>query len=125
VLLAEDNKVNQLLARTILEKAGVQVTLADNGLKAVSAAVESAVPFDAILMDLQMPEMDGYEATRTILARLGAASPPIIAMTAHAMSEERDHCLAAGMVAHVAKPIDVRALYALLRQVMQPPTALG
>ncbi len=121
VLLAEDNKVNQLLARTILEKAGVQVTLADNGLKAVAAAVEADVPFDAILMDLQMPEMDGYEATRTILARLGAASPPIIAMTAHAMSEERDHCLAAGMVAHVAKPIDVRALYSLLAQVMRPP----
>jgi CheY-like chemotaxis protein len=118
VLVAEDNRVNQLLARTLLEKAGVVVTLAQNGLEAVTAVVEAPGRFDAVLMDLQMPEMDGFEATRAIIDRLGAASPPIIAMTAHAMSEEKDHCLAAGMVAHVAKPIDVRALYALLSELI-------
>jgi CheY-like chemotaxis protein len=118
VLVAEDNRVNQLLARTLLEKAGVVVTLVQNGLEAVTAAVEAPGRFDAILMDLQMPEMDGFEATRAIIGRLGSASPPIIAMTAHAMSEEKEHCLAAGMVAHVAKPIDVRALYALLSGVI-------
>jgi CheY-like chemotaxis protein len=77
------------------------VTLAENGQLAV----------DAILMDVQMPELDGYGATRAIRARLGPGSPPIIAMTAHAMSEERDHCLSSGMVDHLAKPIDVARLY--------------
>jgi CheY-like chemotaxis protein len=69
-------------------------------------------------MDVQMPVMDGYEATRTLKTRLGAGCPPIVAMTAHAMSEERDRCLAAGMVAHLAKPIDVAALYGVLSQLV-------
>lgn len=113
VLLAEDNRVNQLVSRTFLEKMGVKVTLAQNGREAVELAC-SADRFDAVLMDVQMPEMDGHEATRAIRARLGAASPPIIALTAHAMSEELERCLASGMVAHLPKPIDVRALYATL-----------
>jgi CheY-like chemotaxis protein/nitrogen-specific signal transduction histidine kinase len=114
VLLVEDNRVNQLIALKLLEKVGIEVTLAENGVQAVEAACVGAGRFDAILMDLQMPEMDGYEATRVIRARLGDAAAPIIAMTAHAMLEERERCLAAGMVAHLAKPIDVSRLYGLL-----------
>jgi two-component system CheB/CheR fusion protein len=125
VLLVEDNRVNQLVARTLLEKAGVKVRLAENGLQAVEVMC-GARPghFDAVLMDVQMPVMDGYEATRTLKARLGAACPPIVAMTAHAMSEERDRCLAAGMVAHLAKPIDVAALYGTLSQLVESGGAL-
>jgi PAS domain S-box-containing protein len=114
VLLAEDNPVNQLLARKLLDKVGVVVTVAEDGRLAVEAACAPQAHFDAILMDIQMPELDGYGATRAIRARLGPGAPPIIAMTAHAMSEERDHCLAAGMVDHLAKPIDVARLYELL-----------
>jgi PAS domain S-box-containing protein len=79
----------------------------------------------AFSMDLQMPELDGYQATGTIRSRLGPASPPIIAMTAHAMAEERDRCLAEGMVAHLPKPIDVRTLYALLARWMPRRQATG
>jgi PAS domain S-box-containing protein len=114
VLLAEDNKVNQLLARKLLGKVGIEVTLAEDGLQAVELACDGERHFDAVLMDIQMPELDGYQATRAIRARLGAACPPIIAMTAHAMGEEQDRCREAGMVAHLAKPIDVRALYQTL-----------
>jgi two-component system, sensor histidine kinase and response regulator len=118
VLLVEDNRVNQFLARKLLEKVGMRVTLAENGQEAVERATASAEGFDAILMDIQMPELDGYQATRAIRDRLGPATPPIIAMTAHAMSEERDHCLAAGMVAHLAKPIEVSSLYSVLAKWM-------
>jgi two-component system sensor histidine kinase/response regulator len=114
VLLAEDNKVNQLLARKLLGKVGIEVTLAENGLQAVELACDGERRFDAVLMDIQMPELDGYQATRALHARLGTDCPPIIAMTAHAMSEEQDRCREAGMVAHLAKPIDVRALYQTL-----------
>jgi CheY-like chemotaxis protein len=125
VLLVEDNRVNQLLARTLLEKVGVEVSLAEDGLQAVEAACAGDRPPDAILMDLQMPLLDGYEATRAIRSRLGPASPPIIAMTAHAMAEERDRCLAEGMVAHLPKPIDVRALYSVLARWMPGRLATG
>jgi CheY-like chemotaxis protein len=114
VLLAEDNKVNQLLARKLLGKVGMEVTLVENGLRAVELACGGEHRFDVVLMDIQMPELDGYQATRAIRARLGPACPPIIAMTAHAMSDEQDRCREAGMVAHLAKPIDVRALYQTL-----------
>ena len=120
VLLVEDNHVNQLLAHTLLAKAGIEVTLAENGHEAVELATNPAARFDAILMDVQMPEMDGYEATGAIRARLGVASPPIIALTAHAMAEEHERCLAAGMVAHLSKPINVRELYATLIQCITP-----
>jgi CheY-like chemotaxis protein len=82
-------------------------------VQAVEAACAGDSPPDAILMDLQVPLVDGYVATRAIRSRLGPASPPIIAMTAHAMAEERDRCLAEGMVAHLPRPIDVRALSSL------------
>jgi CheY-like chemotaxis protein len=91
------------------------VALAENGSQAVDLACDRLSRFDWVLMDIQMPELDGYEATRAIRARLGAASPPIIAMTAHAMSDEQERSRQAGMVAHLAKPIDVGLLYRTLR----------
>jgi PAS domain S-box-containing protein len=120
VLLVEDNAVNQLLARALLTKAGVEVTVAENGRSAVERACERGARFDAILMDVQMPEMDGYEATRAIRASLGAACPPIIALTAHAMADEAERCLDAGMVAHLSKPIVVHELYATLAKYLPP-----
>ncbi len=105
VLVAEDNQVNQLLVTTILAKAGMRAEVAANGVEAVQAVHQRH--FDVILMDMQMPEMDGLEATRRIrqLGALGRAVP-IIAMTANAMQEDRRRCLEAGMNDFVAKPID-------------------
>jgi signal transduction histidine kinase/CheY-like chemotaxis protein len=105
VLVAEDNQVNQLLVTTILAKAGMRAEVAANGLEAVQAVHHRS--FDVILMDMQMPEMDGLEATRRIrqLGAMGKAVP-IIAMTANAMQEDRRRCLEAGMNDFVAKPID-------------------
>jgi predicted ATPase/signal transduction histidine kinase len=115
VLLVEDNEVNQLVATSLLGKAGVEVTVADNGKTAVEC-VSSAGTFDVIIMDLQMPEMDGYDAARAIRGVLGPASPPIIAFTAHALLEEKERSLAAGMVGYLLKPIDVPTFYATLAQ---------
>jgi len=105
VLVAEDNQVNQLLVTTILAKAGMRAEVAANGVEAVQAVHQRH--FDVILVDMQMPEMDGLEATRRIrqLGALGRAVP-IIAMTANAMQEDRRRCLEAGMNDFVAKPID-------------------
>ncbi len=113
VLVAEDNEINQQVASELLEAAGVEVCIAPNGCVAVEMA--SAQRFDAVLMDLQMPLMDGLEATRRLREIGGAlAYLPIIAMTANAMPADRARCLAAGMNDHLGKPIDVRRLYALL-----------
>jgi PAS domain S-box-containing protein len=112
ILLAEDNPVNQQVAARILEKRGHGVTVVGNGREAV-AAVEAGEPrFDVVLMDVQMPEMDGLEATRAIRAREKPAGPrlPIVAMTAHAMEGDRERCLAAGMDGYVTKPVDVGRL---------------
>ena len=105
VLVVEDNQVNQLLVTTILAKAGMRAEVAANGVEAVQAVHQRN--FDVILMDMQMPEMDGLEATRRIrqLGAMGRAVP-IIAMTANAMQEDRRRCLEAGMNDFVAKPID-------------------
>ena len=118
LLLAEDNEVNQQIAVELLESAGARVAVAGNGQEAVAqlwASLEDE-PFDGVLMDLQMPEMDGFEATRQIRADPRFASLPIIAMTAHAMLEERQRCLEAGMNDHIAKPIEPEALFHTLRQ---------
>ncbi|GAA0766736.1 hypothetical protein GCM10009107_55080 [Ideonella azotifigens] len=121
LLVAEDNPVNQIVIKQALSSAGARVTLAADGREAVNLVTDSPDGFDAVLMDIQMPEMDGYEATRRI--RLLAPQLPVIGQTAHALQEERDQCLACGMVAHVAKPIDLARLIATLRAVMRQPVA--
>ena len=116
VLLAEDNAVNQKIACRFLEKEGHHVTLASDGRQAL-AAIERE-NFDVVLMDVQMPEMDGFEATAAIraLERDTGKHLPIIAMTAHAMAGDRERCLAAGMDNYIAKPINARALIEVLQQ---------
>ncbi len=102
ILLAEDNVVNQRLACALLTRSGHHVTVAENGREALD--LFRAGKFDVVLMDIQMPELDGLEATRRLRARHGA-DVPIIAMTAHAMDGDRERCLAAGMDDHITKPI--------------------
>ena len=108
VLLAEDNPVNQQVATAFLQAGGLDVTLAQNGLEAVDWVKKTR--FDAVLMDMQMPDMDGTQATRLIRKLPQGVGLPIIAMTAAAMESDRQECLAAGMDAHVAKPIDAERL---------------
>jgi signal transduction histidine kinase/DNA-binding response OmpR family regulator len=126
-LLAEDNAINQQIAVELLEGVGVSVDVANNGREAVEKLLATAgdVPYDLVLMDLQMPEMDGYQATARIRAERRLAELPIVAMTAHAMAEERDRCLAAGMQAHITKPIDPELLYRTLMQFYRPGQAVA
>ncbi|MEY4753729.1 MAG: hypothetical protein RJA44_1404 [Pseudomonadota bacterium] len=121
VLLAEDNPINQELACELMRSQGVEVTLADNGLEALSA-LDAVAPdhYALVLMDLQMPLMDGYEATRRLRENPRYYDLPIVALTAHAMAEERGRCLALGMNGHVTKPIDPSELYAELRRHIRP-----
>ena len=113
ILLVEDNAVNRKLATRLLEKMGHRVTEAHDGAAAVAA--HAAHAYDAILMDMQMPVMDGLEATRAIRAReTGSRHVPIIALTGNAMGGDRDRCIAAGMDDYVSKPIEVAALVAAL-----------
>jgi len=111
ILLAEDNEINQQIAVELLQSQGAEVSVARNGREAVEAVLQATTEkaFDLVLMDLQMPDMDGFEATAMI--RRHCLTLPIIAMTAHAMAEERENCLSAGMNDHVAKPIDPHALF--------------
>jgi CheY-like chemotaxis protein len=137
LLLVEDNEINQQVAKEILEGAGLNVTLANNGQEGVNAVKENE--YDAVLMDIQMPVMDGYQATRKIrewetevrsqkseVRKEGSAlSPkssalPIIAMTAHAMAGDEDKSLQAGMNGHVTKPIDPDQLFATLQKWIKP-----
>jgi PAS domain S-box-containing protein len=118
VLLVEDNTVNLIMAREMLERFGVQVVTADNGRKAVDAALGNE--FDMVFMDIQMPEMDGYEAATAIRRTKGDLELPIIALTAHAFKEERDRCEAAGMNDHLAKPIDPDQLYSVVLRWVHP-----
>ena len=122
VLLAEDNAINQQIAVELLEGVGVAVDVVNNGREAVDKLLATGddIRYDLVLMDLQMPEMDGYQATARIRAEPSLADLPIIAMTAHAMAEERDRCLAAGMRAHITKPIDPELLYRTLTQFYLP-----
>jgi PAS domain S-box-containing protein len=113
VLLVEDNEVNQQIAVELLTRGGAAVTVANNGREAVEAITSAAQPppYDIVLMDMQMPVMDGHEATREIRSEPRYDSLPVIAMTAQAMAEERDQCLAEGMNDHITKPIDPDLLY--------------
>ncbi len=113
ILVAEDNEVNQEVIRELLSGDGARVTLAGNGREAVELVLsQGGGSFDAVLMDIQMPEMGGHEATRRILEL--APDLPIIGQTAHAFAEEKAACMAAGMVAHIAKPLDPDALVELI-----------
>ena len=120
VLLAEDSLVNQKVAVRLLELRGHTVTVAGNGREAVTAVKEGAEPrFDLVLMDVQMPEMDGYEATAAIRLHERATGRhlPIVAMTANAMKGDRERCLAAGMDGYIAKPIRARELYEIVESI--------
>jgi two-component system sensor histidine kinase/response regulator len=123
ILLAEDNPVNQEVAVAMLRKRGHQVTVAANGREAVAEAARAR--HDVVLMDVQMPEMDGIEATRAIRSLAGCADLPVVALTAHALPDERDRCLAAGMNAFVSKPFKAFELFAAAegwaRRTPEPP----
>ena len=124
ILLAEDNPMNQKLAVRLLEKQGHSVIVAGNGRQAVDVLFgPSAVPCDAVLMDVQMPEMDGLEATTAIRERerICGGHIPIVAMTAHAMKGDQERCLAAGMDGYVSKPIKPEALFAILAELTAQP----
>jgi two-component system, sensor histidine kinase and response regulator len=115
ILLAEDNEINQQIAVELLESEGATVKIANNGREVVEILSNSEAwgpPFDVVLMDLQMPEMDGYQATAKLRGDARFGKLPIIAMTAHATIEERQRCLAAGMNDHVSKPIEPEMLFA-------------
>ena len=115
ILLAEDNPVNQKLATIILSKAGYKVTVAANGKQALEIFTNNPNDFDAILMDIQMPEMDGYEATRGIRQN-GFKNVPIVAMTANAMKGDRELCLEAGMNDYISKPIKREIVFQILEK---------
>jgi signal transduction histidine kinase/CheY-like chemotaxis protein/HPt (histidine-containing phosphotransfer) domain-containing protein len=115
-LLAEDNDANQMVAIELLARLGIELDVASNGREAVAMAQAAPTRYAAILMDMQMPELDGLGATRVLRADPRVARLPIIAMTANAMKADLDACLAAGMNDHVTKPIDRKALVATLRR---------
>ena len=128
ILLAEDNVTNQLVAVKILEKLGYRADVVANGQEAITALKD--IPYDLVLMDVQMPEMDGFQATRQIRSpksKVRNHQIPIIAMTAHAMQGDRERCLHAGMDDYVSKPISRQALAETLskwlpREITEPPT---
>ncbi len=130
LLVAEDNLINQQVAREMLESAGAVVEIAADGAAAVDAVIApwregAGVPYDAVLMDIQMPVMDGMDATRRLRsAGFGASDLPIIAMTAHARPEDRDRCLSAGMNDYVAKPVETVPLIKVLARWVQAPAAV-
>jgi PAS domain S-box-containing protein len=119
VLIVEDNPINQRLATRLLEKQGHRVTVTHNGREAIDMLKRANWEFDVVFMDIQMPEMDGLEATREIrrLESSGAKHLPIVALTAHALDRDRDRCFAAGMDWHLTKPIQTGELAAVLQEV--------
>jgi CheY-like chemotaxis protein len=123
VLLVDDNVVNQMLAARLLEKHGYHVTVRANGCEALAALDQEA--FDVVLMDVQMPVMDGFEATGAIRVREQSTGRhlPIIAMTAHAMRGDQERCLAAGMDGYLAKPIKAGELIDLVERFSAGPLA--
>ena len=122
VLLAEDNILNQEVATEILRSAGISVEIANNGKEAVEAVMN--YPYDIVLMDIQMPVMGGYEATKSIRSIDRFKDLPIIAMTAHAMQGAREECLEAGMNDYISKPIDPDSLFLTIRKWIKPGAVL-
>jgi CheY-like chemotaxis protein len=118
ILLAEDNVVNQKLALKLLERMGYTADVAGNGVEAVAAVQRGQ--YDLVLMDVQMPEMDGLEATRRIIERHGSDRPRIVALTADAMQDDRERCLAVGMDDYLSKPIRPAELAEALERASQP-----
>ena len=116
VLLVEDNLVNQLVAKELLLSMQAKVTIANNGQQAISILAEQA--FDVILMDIQMPIMDGLTAAKAIRAQKKYEKLPIIAMTAHAREEDKRQSIAVGMNLHVSKPVTVNVLLDSIKQVL-------
>lgn len=123
VLVAEDNLVNQQVMQGILRKKGVVTTIANNGREAVEILQRGDKRFDLVLMDLEMPEMDGYQATQTLRTDARFAQLPIVAVTAQAIRGDREHCLAAGMDAYLTKPIMPDLLYRTLAQLLRTQLA--
>jgi CheY-like chemotaxis protein len=116
ILLVEDNRINQMVATRMLDKLGLTYDIANHGGESLQKLEQR--DYDLILMDMEMPEMDGMEASVQIRARenaTGKARIPIIAMTANALNEDRDRCLSSGMDDHMAKPVEMARLNALLR----------
>jgi CheY-like chemotaxis protein len=113
ILVAEDNPVNQTLIMMVMKKLGLVPDVAPNGVKALEALV--ATPYDIILMDVQMPEMDGLEATQ-IIRQQSTHQPVIIAVTANAMQDDKDACIRAGMDDYVGKPIELDKLMTILEK---------
>lgn len=125
VLLADDNLVNQKVATRLLQRLGIEVVCVGNGCEALDALRRG--DFDVVLMDCQMPEMDGYEATRQLRQSRGEfrnALIPVIALTAHAMAADRDKCIAAGMNEYLSKPIDALRLQQVIARTLCPDTAM-
>jgi signal transduction histidine kinase/CheY-like chemotaxis protein len=122
ILVVEDNEINQQVAKELLENGGAIVTIANNGAEAVKIFTlgDQPPPFDVVFMDLQMPVMDGFTATKLLRSDPRFNNFPIIAMTAHALVEERQHCLDAGMNDHVTKPIEPEVLFATLARWAKP-----
>ncbi len=123
ILLVEDNELNQEIAVEILKEAGFSVDVADDGVVAVERMKTAEQgQYDLILMDIQMPVMDGYEATRQIraLENPDIAGIPILAMTANAFQEDKKAAIEAGMDGHIAKPIGVSKLFGILGEIIRP-----
>jgi PAS domain S-box-containing protein len=123
ILLVEDNEINQLVAIELLAHIGLETTVANNGIEALTI-LEQGQPFDLVLMDLQMPVMDGYETTRQIRLHDGLRNLPIVAMTAHALKTDRDRCINTGMNGHISKPIEAEELHAALLRWIPPLRSL-
>lgn len=124
LLVVEDNLNNQQIARELLEDEGAIVQIADHGQQAIDILQDNPAGFDVVLMDLQMPVMDGLSATQHIRTILGLTDLPIIAMTANAMVSDRDACLAAGMNDHIGKPFDLNNLIRVIRKYSKRPDLL-
>jgi CheY-like chemotaxis protein len=125
LLLAEDVEINREIVFALLEPTNIRIDCAENGVEAVKLFSADPEHYDLILMDVQMPEMDGYEASRQIRA-LGlpkAATVPIVAMTANVFREDIEKCLAAGMDAHLGKPLDTEEMLTVLRKYLSPARA--